>query len=172
MSSEVRFVVLMVVTMKCTICCSVTLCSVADVFWCWMNILSLIEAVLSSKMLICSCHFTAWCHNPKDMLGIHMSKVYFGLTMHHTGLKSWEGACCWVADRLQDLWRDRVSLMNGSTGCVKVHLCMVCLGLELKIENVFMKIPCYYGNAYFAHVGLNLTLWGRVFFSSIFITDH
>jgi hypothetical protein len=159
MSSEVRFVVLMVVTMKCTICCSVTPCSVADVFWCWMNILSLIEAV-------CSCQFTVWCHNPKGMLRLHMSKVCFGLMMHHTGLKSWEGACCWVADWLQDLWRGGMSLMNGSTDRVKVHLCTVCLGLELKIENVFMKIPCCYGNAYFAHVGLNLMFF--FFFSVLF----
>jgi len=47
--------------------------------------------------------------------------------------------------------------MNGSADCMKVHLCTVCLGLELKTENVSMKIPCCNGNTYFAqYVGLNL----------------
>jgi len=40
--------------------------------------------------------------------------------------------------------------MNGSADCMKVHLCTVCLGLELKTENIFMKIPCFNGSTYFA----------------------
>lgn len=108
------------------------------------------EAVCSCKMLICNCHIIAWCHNPKSTLWIHTYKVYFGWSMYHTGLKSWEGAACWVDDSLQDLWRGRVKLMNGSAGCMTVHLCTVCLGLELKTENVFMKIPCCNGNTHFA----------------------
>jgi hypothetical protein len=154
----------MVVTMKNTICWDVTPYSVAEVFWCWMNILSLcsyriikMEAVRSSKMLICNCHVVAWCHNPKNTLRIHMYKVYFGWSVYHTGLKSLEGAACWVADSLQGLWRGRVKLMNGSTNCMKVHLCTVCLGLELKTKNIFMKICFCNGNNYFAQfVGLNL----------------
>jgi hypothetical protein len=44
----------------------------------------------------------------------------------------------------------RVNLMNGSVDCMKVHLCTEYLGLELKTEIIFIKIPCCNGNTYFA----------------------